>query len=56
MYATTENGRIYHLVARGGEYTLCGLRILRARRVQETNESSKMVCKHCERINKSNSD
>jgi hypothetical protein len=56
MYATMENGRIIHLIARGGGYTLCGLRIPRGRRKEETDDISKALCKHCERINKSSSD
>jgi hypothetical protein len=59
MYATRLMNRIYHLVPPSTYYTLCGLRVSRiplgARvpgnlQLVETVSSSKIICKHCERI------
>ena len=58
MYAIKLTTDVYHLVQRGGQDTLCGLRVSRvssARNVgglQMVGELpvTKKVCKHCERI------
>lgn len=59
MYATRFLNRIYHLVPKGGNHTLCGLRISRVSieaklpgNLQLVAEvpADKTVCKHCERI------
>ena len=59
MYAVRPINEIYHLVTRGGQDTLCGLRVSRiasdrtGNRLQLVREvpANKTVCKHCERIN-----
>jgi hypothetical protein len=58
MYAVRPINEIYHLVTRGGQDTLCGLRVSRiatdrtGNRLQLVNELpiDKNICKHCERI------
>ena len=58
MYAIKLTTDVYHLVQRGGQHTLCGLRLTRiisernAGRLQMVDEVplEKKVCKHCERI------
>lgn len=58
MYAIRPINEIYHLVTRGGQDTLCGLRVSRialdrsANRLQLVNElpHERIICKHCERI------
>lgn len=58
MYAVRPINEIYHLVTRGGQDTLCGLRVSRiasdrtGNRLQLVNElpADKNICKHCERI------
>ena len=58
MYAIKLTTDVYHLVQRGGQDTLCGLRVSRvssarsAGGLQMVGELplSKKVCKHCERI------
>jgi hypothetical protein len=59
MYAIRPINGIFHLVTRGGQDTLCGLRVSRissdrtANRLQLVYEmpAGKTICKHCERIN-----
>jgi hypothetical protein len=58
MYAIKLTTDVYHLVQRGGQDTLCGLRLSRiisernAGRLQMVDEVQldKKICKHCERI------
>jgi hypothetical protein len=58
MYAIKLTTDVYHLVQRGGQHTLCGLRVTpitsgrNAGRLQMVNAVSeeKKICKHCERI------
>ena len=58
MYAIKLTTDVYHLVQRGGQDTLCGLRVSRvsagrsAGGLQMVGELpiTKKVCKHCERI------
>jgi len=58
MYAIRPINDIYHLVTRGGQDTLCGLRVSRisfdrtGNRLQLVQElpSERTICKHCERI------
>ena len=58
MYAIKLTTDVYHLVQRGGQHTLCGLRLTRvisernAGRLQMVDELplEKKICKHCERI------
>ena len=58
MYAVRPMNEIYHLVTRGGQDTLCGLRVSRiasdrtGNRLQLVNQlpDDKSICKHCERI------
>ena len=58
MYAIRPINEIYHLVTRGGQDTLCGLKVSRiasdrtGNRLQLVNElpHDKNICKHCERI------
>jgi len=58
MYATRLMTAIYHLVLRGGQHTLCGLRISRVMSERKTNTLQLVadvtpnlsICKHCERI------
>jgi hypothetical protein len=58
MYATRMMAEIYHLVQRGGQHTLCGLRISRVMSERKTNTLQLVndltpnlaICKHCERI------
>ena len=58
MYAIKLTTDVYHLVQRGGQDTLCGLRVSRvsslrnAVGLQMVGEVplSRKVCKHCERI------
>jgi len=57
MYAIKFTTDVYHLVQRGGQDTLCGLRVsrvstARAGGLQMVGELplAKKVCKHCERI------
>jgi hypothetical protein len=58
MYAIRPINGIYHLVTRGGQDTLCGLRVSRiasdrtGNRLQLVDEmpSDRTICKHCERI------
>jgi hypothetical protein len=59
MYAIKLTTEVYHLVQRGGQDTLCGLRVSRVS--SERNGGglqmvgkfpvAKKICKHCERIN-----
>ena len=59
MYAIRTMNEIYHLVTRGGQDTVCGLRVNRialdhtGNRLQLVSELpiDKIICKHCERIN-----
>lgn len=59
MYAIRPINDIYHLVTRGGQDTLCGLRVSRIAsdrmggRLQLVQElpADKTICKHCQRIN-----
>ena len=59
MYAIKPINDIYHLVTRGGQDTLCGLRVSRitsdrtGNRLQLVHElpADKTICKHCQRIN-----
>jgi hypothetical protein len=58
MYAIKLTTDVYHLVQRGGQDTLCGLRISRVSSVRNAGglqmadelPVTKKVCKHCERI------
>lgn len=57
--AGLKKGEIYHLVAKRGNYTLCGLRVspfnlpVRTTADKETSTSeSGDLCKHCERIDR----
>jgi len=60
MYATKPLSGVYHLMPRrGGDYTLCGLRVSRipsgektagTLQVVEAVPPGKTICKHCERI------
>lgn len=58
MYAIRPINDIYHLVTRGGQDTLCGLKVTRiaydrtGNRLQLVNELplERTICKHCERI------
>jgi hypothetical protein len=58
MYAIRPINEIYHVVIRGGQDTLCGLRVNRiaydgrGNRLQLVNELplGRTICKHCERI------
>jgi hypothetical protein len=57
MYAIKLNTEVYHLVQRGGQNTLCGLRVSRVTSERngglylvESVPESKKICKHCERI------
>jgi hypothetical protein len=64
MYAIRPINDIYHLVTRGGQDTLCGLRVSRissdrtGNRLQLINQMpvDKSICKHCERIKSQDSD
>ena len=57
-YAIRPINEIYHLVTRGGQDTLCGLKVSRiasdrtGNRLQLVNElpHNRTICKHCERI------
>ncbi len=59
MYAIKFTTDVYHLVQRGGQDTLCGLRITRISSERNTGglqmvgelPLTKKICKHCERIN-----
>ena len=58
MYAIRTMNEIYHLVTRGGQDTLCGLRVSRISFDRTNNRlhlvhtvpAEKAMCKHCERI------
>lgn len=58
MYAIKLSTEVYHLLQRGGQDTLCGLRISRVSSerngggLQMVGElpTTKKICKHCERI------
>ena len=58
MYAIRAVNEIYHVVTRGGQHTLCGLRVSRIKldhnghSLQLVAEipADKTMCKHCERI------
>jgi len=59
MYATRLANQIYHLVPANAYNTLCGLRISRLPlganlpgnlQLVEKVPASKIICKHCERI------
>jgi hypothetical protein len=58
MYAIRTMNDIYHLVTRGGQDTLCGLRVIRiasdytGSRLQLVPDLpvERTICKHCERI------
>ena len=58
MYAIRPINDIYHLVTRGGQDTVCGLRVSRissdriGNRLQLSNQMpvDRSICKHCERI------
>jgi len=58
MYAIKSTTDVYHLVQRGGQDTLCGLRVSRVSSVRNAGglqmvgelPPTKKVCKHCERI------
>lgn len=65
MYAIRPINEIYHLVTRGGQDTLCGLRVSRisfdrtGNRLQLVQDlpAERTICKHCERIrNQDNND
>jgi len=64
MYAIRPINDIYHLVTRGGQDTLCGLRVSRitfdrtGNRLQLVYEmpDGRTICKHCERIQRQESD
>lgn len=62
MYAIKFTTDVYHLVQRGGQDTLCGLRVSRLGRMSSDRNTgglqmagefpaTKKICKHCERIN-----
>ncbi len=58
VYAIRNINEIYHLVTRGGQDTLCGLRVSRiasdrlGERLHLVSElpADKAICKHCDRI------
>lgn len=58
MYAVRPINDIYHLVTRGGQDTVCGLRVSRiasdrtGNRLQLVHDvpPGRAICKHCERI------
>lgn len=58
VYAIRSINEIYHLVTRGGQDTLCGLRVNRVApdrggaslQLVSDLPIDKMICKHCERI------
>jgi hypothetical protein len=58
MFAVRPLNGIYHLVTRGGQDTLCGLRVSRiasdhlGNRLQLVFDvpRERTICKHCERI------
>ena len=58
MFAIRPINDIYHLVTRGGQDTLCGLKVSRiaydrtGNRLQLVHELpvDRTICKHCERI------
>jgi hypothetical protein len=58
MYAIRTINEIYHLVTRGGQDTLCGLRVNRISSDRTNNRlqlvknlpADRIICKHCERI------
>jgi hypothetical protein len=58
MYAIRPINEIYHLVTRGGQDTLCGLRVSRitfdrtGNRLQLVHQQpvDRTICKHCQRI------
>lgn len=64
MYAVRPINEIYHVVTRGGQDTLCGLRVSRitsdrtGNRLQVVHEmpSGRTICKHCERIKRQDAD
>jgi hypothetical protein len=64
MYAVRALNEIYHLVTRGGQDTMCGLRVSRitsdgtGNRLQivRTLPADRNICKHCERIKKQDMD
>ena len=64
MYAIRPINDIYHLVTRGGQDTLCGLRVSRitsdrtGSRLQVVYDKpgERTICKHCERINNQDSE
>jgi hypothetical protein len=64
MYAIRPINDIYHLVTRGGQDTLCGLRVSRitfdrtGNRLQLVYEMpvDRNICKHCQRIKRQESD
>jgi hypothetical protein len=64
MYAIRPINEIYHLVTRGGQHTLCGLRVSRiasdhmGSRLQLVHElpMDRNICKHCERIKEQDTD
>jgi len=63
MYATRLMAEMYHLVLRGGQHTLCGLRISRVMSERKTSTLQLVndltpdltICKHCERIQRQDS-
>ena len=64
MYAVRAINEIYHVVTRGGQDTLCGLRVSRitsdrtGNRLQVVPEmpDGRTICKHCERIKNQDTD
>lgn len=64
MYAIRPINDIYHLVTRGGQDTLCGLRVSRITSDRTGNRlqlvydrpAERTICKHCERINNQDSE
>jgi hypothetical protein len=61
MYARSENSRVYHIIPRGQQFTLCGLRISRlvvaGRQHKHVHfgpekPADQALCKHCERIDR----
>ena len=59
MYARSENSRVYHIIPRGLQFTLCGLRVSRLVVTGRQHErvhfgpekpADQPLCKHCERI------
>lgn len=64
MYAIKLSTEVYHLLQRGGQDTLCGLRVSRVS--SERNGGglqmvgqlpvTKKICKHCERIRNQDED